>query len=80
MSLRYGILPVNPERRICINCQHFHKEPDPHSGWGHCEIGLKGKLFRNHTKHGSYMAYHTNARYYTQKGCKVRFRNKAETV
>jgi hypothetical protein len=76
MSLRYGIPPVDPKRRICYNCQHFCKDINPHSGWGSCDIGLNGGLFWNHVKWPKphrYMAYHTNGRYYTQKGCKTRF-------
>jgi hypothetical protein len=72
--LRYGRPQVNPDRRICMNCQHFCVDIDPKSGWGICNIGLHGKLFRNHTKHGVYMARHTNSRYYTQTACKVRFK------
>ena len=76
MSLRYGIPNVDPNRRICFNCQHFCKNIDPHSGWGICDIGLNHGMFRNHVKWPkphTYMARHTNGRYYTQKGCKVRF-------
>lgn len=74
MGLRYGIPEVDHSRRICLNCQHFCVDVDKHSGWGICDIGLHGKLFMNHTKRGRYMAYHTNTRYYNQKGCKVRFK------
>lgn len=74
MSLRYGIPPVDQERRICFNCQHFNVSIDPHQGWGSCDIAKKGTLFRNHTSRGSYMAYHTDSRYYTQTACKVRFK------
>ena len=74
VMLRYGRPQVDPNRRICYNCQYFCVDIDPHSGWGICEKGLHGKLFRNHTKHGSYMAHHSNSRYYTQTACKIRFK------
>ena len=73
MSLRFGIPPVDPERRICINCQHFCQSIDPHSGYGECDIALDGGLFKNHTRFYVYMARHSNSRYYTQKACKTRF-------
>ena len=74
MSLRYGIPKVEPSRRICFNCQHFCVSIDPHQGWGVCDIAKNDGLFVNHTSHGRYVARHTNSRYYTQKGCKVRFK------
>ena len=77
MSLRYGIQPVDPSRRICFNCQHFCVDVDPHSGWGICDIGKNSGFFRNHCKYPerrTYMARHSNVRYYTQMGCKVRFK------
>lgn len=78
MSLRYGIPPVDPDRRICFNCQHFCVDVDPHSGWGSCSRTTASGLFMNHTKHGSYMAYHTAARYYNKRGCKIRFKAVAD--
>lgn len=72
--LKYGRQQVDPTRRICMNCQHFCVDIDPKSGWGICNVGLHGKMYRNHTKHGAYMAMHTNSRYYTRTACKVRFK------
>ena len=74
MSLRYGIPPVDPSRRICFNCQHFCVSIDPHQGWGSCTRTTATGLYRNHTSWGTYMAYHTDARYYNQRACKVRFK------
>ena len=77
MGLRYGRQAFDPERRICINCQHFCVDIDPHSGWGICNVALHGKMFRNHVRipeRRCYMAMHTNSRYYTQTACKVRFK------
>ena len=78
MSLMYGIPPVDPERRICFNCQHFNRDIDPHSGWGVCDRALNGKTFRNHTKTHVYTAKHSNGRYYNQTACKVRFKSNRE--
>ena len=74
MSLRYGIPPVDPARRICFNCQHFLVSVDPHSGWGECELAST-KLFNHRLRDGRrYMAYHTKARQYNNPGCKKRFK------
>lgn len=76
MSLRYGIPPVDPTRRICYNCQHFNVSVDPHQGWGSCDVAKDGGMFMNHVKWPKphkYLARHTNGRYYTTKACKKRF-------
>lgn len=81
MGLRYGIPEVDPARRICFNCQHFCVDVDPHSGWGVCDVAKNGGMFRNHVKWPEphvYTARHTNARYYTQTGCRIRFRAVSE--
>lgn len=77
MTLRYGRPQVDPERRICLNCQHFVVDIDPHSGWGICNVAREG-LFMNHTKSGKWIAQHTNARYYCQTACRVRFKGVTE--
>ena len=74
MSLRYGIPAVDPDRRICYNCQHFLVNIDSHQGWGECELAKNDGLFRNHAKGHVWMAKHTNSRYYTTTGCKKRFK------
>ena len=77
MSLRYGIPPVDPARRICYNCQHFLVSTDPHQGWGSCDVAKNRGYFMNHVKYPKphkYRARHTNGRYYTQTACKVRFK------
>ena len=73
--LRYGRIKFDESRRVCANCEHFVIDDNPHNGWGYCKIGKSDGLFMNHTKHGRYMARHTNGRYYTQTACKVRFKN-----
>lgn len=74
MSLRYGIPPVDPSRRICFNCQHFCVDVDPHSGWGECELA-NTKWFDHRLRDGTrYKARHSRWRMYNQKGCKVRFK------
>lgn len=83
MSLRYGIPPVDPSRRICYNCQHFNVSVDPHQGWGSCDVAKDGGMFMNHVKWPTphkYLARHTNGRYYTQKACKKRFVPNSEGV
>lgn len=76
--LRYGIPKVEQERRICFNCEHWTKDERPKSGWGNCAVALNNGLFKNHTSHGSYVARHTNSRYYNQTGCKIRFKRRVE--
>ena len=76
--LRYGRKKQDPSRRICINCQHFLVDIDPKSGWGECEIAKNSGVFKNHSKHATYNAMHSNARYYCQTGCKKRFKNANE--
>lgn len=67
---------VSPDRFCCYNCACWVQE-HPFSGWGNCKTAPNvGRLFRNHTKRGSYMARHTSVRYYTQPGCKTRFRKR----
>ena len=46
--------------------------------WGECSEALQGTWFMNHTKHGNYMAKHTNSRYHGQKACKTRFISRKE--
>jgi len=73
IMLRYGRKQIDPERRVCANCQSFCVDINPHSGWGICSTAKNGGFFKNHTKHGVYRAKHTNSRYYTQTACDVRF-------
>lgn len=78
MSLRYGIPPVDPSRRICFNCQHFLVDVDPHSGWGECELAST-KMFDHRLRDGTmYKARHSRWRMYNQMGCKVRFKAVAD--
>lgn len=77
--LRYGRKQIDPERRVCANCQHFCVDINPKSGWGICTEGKNNGYFTNHTKHGTYRAKHTNGRYYTMTACKVRFKGAGES-
>lgn len=75
MGLRYGIPPVDPNRRICYNCQHWNVNIDPHSGWGECELA-NTKLFNHRLRDGRrYMAFHSKSRQYNNPGCKTRFKS-----
>ena len=56
--------------RICANCIHW--KPDEYEKWGTCEVGLNHGTFHN-WKTGSEHCRHTNNRYRSNKGCKVRF-------
>ena len=64
--------------RICANCAHWVPD-DIYLKWGKCQIGLNHGTFHNH-RTGSCECKHTNTRYRSQKGCKVRFRWKNQKL
>jgi hypothetical protein len=61
-------------RMTCRDCKHWKSK---NGKWGKCPFARTG-LFLNHTKHGSYVAYHTQSRQSQNKACKKHFEEKEQ--